>query len=151
MHVRGQIRAAWRAELVTVAGLDDAHVFFDSDEMLQQGDLPCACVWLGDEEIEHATLGGGNAGALLIRRALVHTDILYRARSEALLAAEEIAAAVETKIATSTALLALCQSWFPQGIEVVRDAEGSVPAVMLRLQWLVTYATNERDPTVAIP
>lgn len=150
MHVRGQIRAAWHAELVTVAGLDDSHVFFDSDEMLQQGDLPCACVWLGDEEIEHADLGG-STGAKLIRRAQVHTDILYRARSEALLAAEEIAAAVETKIATSSALLALCQSWFPQGIEVSRDAEGSVPTVTLRLTWLITYVTNERDPTTAIP
>lgn len=150
MHVRGQIRSAATADLVTVAGLDADHVFFDSDEMLQQVDLPCACVWLGDEEIEHETLGG-STGAILGRRVLMHVDLLHRARADALVAAEEIAALVETKIATSTGLLALCRSWFLQGIEITRDAEGSLPTVRLRMQWLITYATNERTPTVAIP
>lgn len=149
MHVRGQLRAAAKADLILVAGLDADHVFFDSDEMLQQSDLPAACVWMGDEEIEHESLGGAS-GAMLKRTVIMNVDIIHRARADALLAAEDIAAAIEAKIAVSTGILALARSWFPQGITITRDDAGSLPIVRLRMQWLVTYATNERDPTVAI-
>lgn len=136
--------------LEAVDGLSAETVFLDSDEILQDTELPCVCVEIGDEQIEHESLGG-STGSTLKRDTQVNVDILHRARRDALLEAEDIAARIETAIATSTALLNLARSWFPQGIEIHRDSEGSVPSVRMRLQWLVTYSTNERDPTVAIP
>lgn len=149
MHVRGQIREVFRAELSTLASLGN-RIFFDSDEVPQEEELPCAVVEVGDEEITHETLGG-SSGATLQRDTQVTVVIFYQARTEGLIAAEDILATLETRMALSSALLAIVRSSFPQQIAVVRNTDGSQPAVGLRIQWLVTYSTNERDPTVSIP
>lgn len=150
-HVRAQIREALRGAISALASISSDRVIYDTDEIPEDTSREWVEVGIGNEDISHDTLGSSSAGAILRRELVVNTDIYYRARTEALLLAEAIAADVETAIATSSALLALCQSWFLAGIEVVRDDEGEQPLVRLRLQWLVTYATNERDPTVAIP
>jgi hypothetical protein len=149
MHVRGQIRERLRELLTTIPGLETS-VVFDSDEIPSDFDLPWCCVSIGDEEIEHDDLGG-TSGARLKRDVEVNADLYYRARSDALLAAEEYAAAIETKVATDDTILDLVRCLYLQRMAVTRDSEGSQTTIQLRLQWLVTYSTNERDPTVSIP
>lgn len=149
MHVRGQIREVFRTELSTLASLGN-RIFLDSDEVPQDEELPCAVVEVGDESITHETLGA-SSGATLQRDTTVTVDIFYQARTEGLIAAEEILATLETRMALSVALLAIVRSSFPQQLAIVRDKDGAQATVRLRMQWLVTYSTNERDPTVAIP
>lgn len=150
MHVRGQIREAFRTDMSAIAALT-GRVQFDTDEIQEDTSLPWAEVSVGDEpEITHETLGGAS-GAILSRNLIVYTDIFLRATTETLLAAEDIAASVEAAVASSTLLLALCRSWFLAGIEVIKDNEGEKPLLCMRLQWSVNYATNERNATVAIP
>jgi hypothetical protein len=149
MHVRGQIREAFRLDLAAL-GIAAQRIFFDSDEVPQEPELPVFVCTIGDEDIQHETLGG-STGAILGRSPVVNVDIIHAARTDALLEAEEFAAQIETAIATSTRLPSLLRSWFPQALNVSRNNEGAQTTVQLRLQWLVTYSTNERDPTVAIP
>lgn len=150
MHVRGQIREAFRTDMSAIPALA-GRVQFDTDEIQDDTATPWVEVSVGDEpEIAHETLAG-SSGAVLSRTVVVYTDIFYRATTEALLASEDIAASIEAAVASSTLLLALCRSWFLSGIEVVKDTEGEKPLLCLRLEWSVNYATNERNATVAIP
>jgi hypothetical protein len=150
MHVRGQIREVFEDLVAGATGLDADHVFADTDEMLQAAEFPAACILCGDEEITHESVGGAS-GATLERIMDVHVILLYRANRDALKEAETILAAIETAIANSTQLLDLARSWFPKRISPNRDTEGSLPSVQIDATWQVTYSTNERDPTVAIP
>jgi hypothetical protein len=150
MHVRGQIREAFRV-IVTGIPAFASSTYFDSDEVPSEAELPVAIVALGNEDISHESLGGGSAGAILRRECAAYVDILHQARADALLAAEDYAALIEAAIATDTALLALIHSVFVNGYTVTRDDDGAQPTVNLRLEYLITYVTNERDATVAIP
>lgn len=145
-HVRAQIREYVRAQLTTIPGLE-LSVTLDSEEIPNDFALPWVHVHVGDEDIDAVNLGGP-VGRKLTRALQLTTDIYCRGRSEPLLEAESYAAAIETKLASSPRMGGLASDTRLRAYTISRNDEGSTPIVQMRLQWLVTYFTNERDATV---
>lgn len=146
-HVRNQIREFVRASLTQIPGLEEA-VAIDSDDIPPGLSAPFVHVDLGGEVIEQVGLGTLAGGRRNLRQLELLTDIYARAKSEALLAAEEYAAAIEAKLAADPRMGGLTWNVSLRTYVVENSDTGDQPITRLRLTWAVDYATNERDATV---
>ncbi len=145
-HVRGQIREYVRAQIEAIDGLA-GFVVFDSTDVPDDLEIPWAFVWIGDENVEAFTLGGPG-GRKLSREVELTVDLFHRAKSEALALAEDYCAQIEAKIAAYPQMGGLVKSTDLRAYTIARSEEGSQPIVRVRMQWIVTYWTQERDATV---
>lgn len=145
-HVRASIREFVREALRTIPGLE-ASVEIDSEKIPESLELPWVHVLLGNETILQLGLGS-RQGRKNSRELELMVDVYCRGVTESLLIAEAYAAEVETKLATDPRMGGLTQNISLRGYAIERDAEGSPPITRIRMQWSVTYFTNERDATV---
>lgn len=147
-HVRSQIREYVRAKLATIPGLEQT-VTIDSEEIPEGFELPWVHVHLGDEEVSPNNLGSISSGRKLSRAMSLVTDIYCRDRSEPLLEAEKYAAAIEAKLASDPRMGGIAKDVRLVAYNISKsDEPRSLPILQMRLQWLVTYFTHERDATV---
>lgn len=149
MHVRGQIRDRVAAILAGIEGLQD-HVTVDAREVPDEAELPWAWVWVGNEDIAPRTLGGGLSAAKLQRELELSIDLIARDTSQLATRVEDIAAAIETRMANDRRLGNLAQDSYLRAYTIDRDNEGSQPMMRLRLQYVVVYVTETGRPTVAL-
>lgn len=147
-HVRGQIREWLRVQLGLIDGLQ-GFVVLDSQEIPEDLDLPWALVSIGDEDIQPITLGD-QRGRKLSREVQVTVDLFHRDKTEPLILAERHCAAIEARIGTDPRMGGLVKNSELRAYTVTHSDEGSQPIVRVRMQWLVTYWTYERDATVPV-
>lgn len=147
-HVRGQIREWLRQQLNGIDGLQ-GFVVIDAQEIPEDLELPWAHVAVGDEDIQAITLGGRD-GRKLSREAQVTVDLFHRDESEPLIRAEGYCAAIEARLGADPRMGGLVKNSELRAYTVTHSDEGSQPIVRVRMQWLVTYWTYERDATVPV-
>jgi hypothetical protein len=146
-HVRKLIREYVRARLVEIPGLEQ-NVCIDTEEIPKVPETPWAHASLGDEDVNQIGLGTITAGRKNERLMQLFVDLYCCDRTAPLEFAEELAAAVEAKIAIDPRMGGLTRNTSLRGYTIDHSTEGSPPLTRLRMQWLVTYSTNERDATV---
>jgi len=91
---------------------------------------------------------GGPQGRKLHREMQVTVDLFHREKNEALLVAEEYCARIEAVMAQDPRMGGLTAGCVLRAYTIARSDEGSQPIVRVRMQWIVNYCTQERDPTV---
>lgn len=144
-HVRGQIRDYVRARLQGIPGLEQS-VEIDSAKIPDDLRLPWVHVLLGNENILQRGLGAGT-GRKNLRELELTIDIYSKAVHEATLIAENFAALIEARLASDPRMGRLVQDLALRSYSIEHSDEGQQPIARLRMQWFVTYFTNERDAT----
>jgi len=144
MHVRGQIRERVRVLLSAIPGLQD-HVTIDAREVPDEADMPWAWVWVGNEDIIPRTLGAKQQ-----RELDLSIDLIARDTQQLADRVEDIAAAIETVMASDRKLSNLAQDSTLRAYTIDRNNDGSQPMLRLRLQYVVTYLTETGLPNVAV-
>lgn len=147
-HVRAQIREWLRAQLESIDGLQ-GFVVLDWQDIPEDPDLPWALVSIGDEDVQAITLGD-QRGRKLSRELQVSVDIFHRDKTEPLILAEGYCAAIEARIGADPRMGGLVKNSELRAYTIAHSDEGSQPIVRIRMQWLVTYQTYERDATVPV-
>jgi len=148
MHVRAQIREYVRAQIATIPEISQ-YVTIDSEEIPEDLVLPWVHVSVGDEDVTTTNLGGA-LGRKQSRGLQLAADIYCIDKLEPLLKAESYGVLIEQKLSAAPRMGGLVKDVQLNGITVQRNSDGAAPACRLRYQWLVTYFTNERDPTAAV-
>ena len=144
MHVRTQIRAAIRDKLSAVAGLQD-RITFDLPAVADEEELPFAHLWLGNENIEAATLAGKRLRSLEIFVDLIGRDAQSNAEP-----IDDLCERVENAMDTGIQLDALTLSFVLAALTVEYDNSGAQRLVRYRLQYQTEYQTDPGAAGVAI-
>lgn len=145
-HVRAQIREYVRALLTSIDGLHES-VIVDSDKLPDDFHAEFVLVELGGETIQQIGLGGA-AGRKNSRELELLTDVYALDKFETLQNAEAIAAAIEAKLTLDPRMGGLTKNLSLRAYLIEKNRDGKKPIARLRLQWAVTYFTNERDATI---
>lgn len=141
-HARDSIRLAVQALLANVPGLED-HICFDESRITEESQAPWLYVWLGDEDIEGATLRGKKQ-----RTVQLSLDLIGRDRFAVEQQCETIGAQVENRFDTSPTLSGLVKSTSLRSIAIERSTEA--PILRYRMIYVVIYWTEAGTATATV-
>lgn len=141
-HARDSIRLAVQALLANVPGLED-HICFDEPRITDEDQAPWLYAWLGDEDIEGATLRGKKQ-----RTVQLSLDLIGRDRFAVEQQCETIGAQIENRFDTSPTLSGLVKSVALRSIAIERSSEA--PILRYRMTYVVIYWTEAGTATATV-
>jgi len=141
-HARDSIRQAVQALLANVPGLQD-HVCFDEPRITEEDQAPWLYVWLGDEDIEGATLRGKKQ-----RTVQLSMDLIGRDRFAVEQQCEAIGAQVEDRMDGAPTLSGVVKSHMLRSIAIERSSEA--PILRYRMTYVVIYWTEAGTATATV-
>ena len=146
-HIRQQIRERFATDCTSLT-TTGARVFQSRVYPVQVAELPGLLVYTTSETSE--VYEAGTTGTRSIKRNLT---VVVEAFAQHLTALDDtldtITKEVETAIANSSGLDALCEDWFLESTEISLLGDAEKPTGKASLSFNVTYFNIENDPETA--
>jgi len=146
-HVIEQVKQAVVSALSSMITVPQARVFFDRVYALEQEDLPCVLVSLGDETAAAASYGSGLSYdreiAVDVMVCVAHNTLFDKN-------ANEIQKEVEQAMAADSTLGNLVTNVRYSGRNKSANGDGDVKFISLSMSYHASYRTDAQAPDIAI-